>query len=96
MLIKAGVDISKLIKPCRKALGPCEKFYGHRDSELVITSTYEGTHSPGSLHYANQAFDLRLPVPHYPDFVPFLRELLGPNFDVVFETNHIHVEYDPK
>jgi len=96
MLIKPGVDISRLTRPTRRALGPCDAFYFTRDFELVITSTYEGTHSPGSLHYANQAFDTRLPDPYPADFIPKLADRLGPNFDVVEEGNHIHIEYDPK
>lgn len=51
MLIKAGVDISRL-KPCiRKKLTIIERIIdGIEKEELVITSTYEGNHLPSSAH----------------------------------------------
>jgi hypothetical protein len=99
MLLKLGVDISKLEYHCRKALGVVEKVWGSQGfAEPVITSTYEGNHSPGSLHYQNRAFDVRLPGIGNLNVtaVRILKEELGKDFDVVLEGDHIHIEYDPK
>jgi hypothetical protein len=50
----------------------------------------------GSLHFKNRAFDGSLPVAGESDAVEELRLFLGPEYDVVVETDHLHVEWDPK
>jgi len=94
MLLKAGVDISRLCRECRRALNKIEKAF----PDFVVTSTYEGTHSPGSLHYANEAFDIRIThgrkaTEINPDR---LKRILQPGFDVLREATHFHIEWDPK
>ncbi len=97
MLLKLGVDISRLARPLRRKLaGIDEIFTLMTGREAVITSTYEGEHMPSSLHYSNEAIDLRMPAKDYSDVVIKLREYLGKNFDVVADVSYIHVEYDPK
>lgn len=96
MLIKTGVDISRLKPPIRKKLNLinqiCSEF---SKDEMVITSTYEGSHSPGSLHYADLAIDVRSPKDKTGFFNALIRNL-GNDYDVVAERDHIHIEYDPK
>lgn len=97
MLIKLGVTIQYLSRPCRRALKTVDNIYKKYGEEAVITSANEGNHSPSSLHYCNNAFDIRLPETK--DLTQLLEELkinLGKKFDVVDETNHIHIEFDPK
>lgn len=95
MLIKAGVDISRLNRQIRRALGVLGNLFSTHDTDFVVTSTYDGNHSPGSLHYANDAFDFRyVPLP-FSDSHEIIVETVGPKFDVVFHKTHIHVEYDP-
>ena len=73
-------------------------------AEAVITSGADGKHSDASKHYAEnnpsgmvEALDFRTRNIIYPERVANeLRQKLGPNYDVVLETDHIHVEYDPK
>ena len=106
MLLKPGVRLKCLRREIRRALNVIEEVYiniaGH---ESIITSTDEGTHSPGSLHYAGQAVDIALPGAHnmyvrstasVNVVVKKLKEMLGKDYDVVLEKDHIHVEYDPK
>lgn len=94
MLIKPGVSISQLARPCRRKLNKLN----HAFPDFVITSTYEGTHSPSSLHYADQAFDIRLTHPSkWTEIDPAeLEALLGPDFDLFREATHFHIEWDPK
>ena len=96
MLIKAGVDISWLRPEIRKKLQEIAKIVWACDGgEMVVTSTYEGTHSEGSLHYAHLAVDIRSGKKG--DVVR--REIdraLGLDYDVIFEKGHIHIEYDRK
>lgn len=96
MLIKAGVDISRLKPPIRKRLTELAFWYASGKQELVITSTYEGNHSAGSLHYADLAVDVRPPDP-----VPLLitkqwGHIFSRDYDIVVKKDHIHIEYDPK
>lgn len=97
MLLKLGVDISRLEDPMRRALNQVEAVFKANGEEAIVTSTYEGNHMPSSLHYRNRAADFRLPPP--PKSAKIAGELrlsLGPRFDVVVERDHFHVEYDPK
>jgi len=96
MLLKAGVDISRLNRNIRRALSVVDAVFLDHNQEPILTSTYEGNHSAGSLHYANDAFDLRLPDDNRLDIVTRIRERLGKDFDVIIEYDHIHIEYDPK
>lgn len=96
MLIKAGVDISRLRPEIRKRLNKIERIFNEYDNELIITSTFEGCHCAGSLHYANLAIDLRLPDEDRDSVLLEIRDYLKHNYDVCCETNHIHIEYDPK
>ena len=95
MLIKAGVDISRLRPVIRKKLTKIEKIVDAvGKEELVITSTYEGNHSAGSLHYCDEAVDIRRP--NRPDAVcQEIRRELGPDYDIILYNSLIHIEYDP-
>jgi len=67
--------------------------------EPIATSIMDGTHKVGSLHYLGRAFDLRTRdiVPARREaFRAALRRALGPEYDVVLEDTHIHIEHDAK
>jgi len=96
MLIKAGVDISRLRPEIRKRLaGIAAIIWACDKQEIIITSTYEGTHGEGSLHYAHLAIDVRRDQATTYSFKE-IKRVLGPDYDVVLKPNHIHIEYDPK
>lgn len=69
----------------------------HGMSTITVTSANDGQHKTNSLHYKGDAFDLRT---HYlPDPLGIsneLRDELGPDYDVVLEPDHLHIEYDPE
>jgi len=96
MLIKAGVDISRLNREIRRALPKIQSVIDEVNEELIITSTYEGTHGEGSLHYHNDAFDMRYPGMNTVGVEKAIKQKLGPKYDVVLEGDHIHIEWDPK
>jgi len=96
MLIKAGVDISRLNREIRRSLPRVEAVYDEYLEEFVITSTFEGTHGAGSLHYSNDAYDVRLPRENVKEIFNAVKEGLGSSYDVIWEGDHIHIEYDPK
>jgi len=66
---------------------------------LVITSTTKGKHKKGSKHLVGQAIDIRsrqLAGKNQKKMVNDLTDALGPDYDVVLESDHIHIEFDPK
>lgn len=95
MLLKAGVTIAFLRPEIRKKMAFMAKVYQDHGEELVITSTNEGTHSAGSLHYANLAVDIRLPKTSRVGILTELKKGFGKDYDIVLERDHIHIEYDP-
>lgn len=111
MLIKLGVEITRLDNSIRKKLGVINAVYMTIGFEPVITSTFEGNHIAGSWHYQNKAIDFRLPeqcprtkpLPDYLDWnqvnsqlVIELKRKLGDDYDIILENSHIHIEFDPK
>jgi len=65
----------------------------------IITSTTDGQHMRGSLHYQGLAVDLRtrdLPLYVQKCYYSCLKSALLKLCDVVLESDHIHVEYSPK
>ena len=75
--------------------------FASRDVPCVVTACTDGPHMPGSLHYVGCAVDLRLPSRLRGSaadlaMVQELRAALGPEWDVILETDHIHAEHDPK
>ena len=96
MLVKLGVDISKLKRPIRRILNRIDIIFNDHGHEAVITSTYEGDHSPGSLHYDDNAIDFRLPKKKAKIIYGDICKVLDMNYDVLLEGDHIHIEYDPK
>ena len=94
MLIKAGVDISRLRPEIRKKLTIIARIVDAIErEELVITSTYEGNHMPGSMHYANLAIDIRIYGKAKEVKSEIVREL-GRDYFVYLGKHHIHIGYN--
>ncbi len=67
--------------------------------ELVVTSLNDSKHSRTSLHYVGQAADLRtrhMPLEVAKDIVEELKNSLPDEYDIILESDHIHVEWQPK
>ena len=59
----------------------------------------DGVHKKNSKHYNNEAIDIRTRDMSLNNKVltqQWIKKWLGFNYDVVLETDHIHIEYDPK
>ena len=96
-MIKNGVDLRGLSPQMAIAYTIACRCYGQYD--CVITSANDSKHGPNSLHYKGQALDLRtrhLNGQGLQAVYLKLKESLGEQFDVVLESDHIHVEWDPK
>ena len=97
--MKPGVDLSLLQPQMALATGILAIVYENYFCNLIITSGCEGTHSEGSLHYVGKALDYRtrnIPPGQLDFLVEEAKAALGPQFDVVEESDHLHVEFDPK
>ena len=96
-MIKHGVDLRGLSPQMAIAYTIACRCYGQYD--CVITSANDSKHGPNSLHYKGQALDLRtrhLNGQGLQAVYHKLKESLGEQFDVVLESDHIHLEYDVK
>ena len=68
--------------------------------DVVVTSGTDGVHGRVSRHYSGAALDYR--TRHITAsglkqrIAGEAKAALGQDFDVVLESDHLHVEYDPK
>ena len=98
MTIWKKIDVQGDLQPIvAKARGKVAQIYGAHNEDLYITSQREGLHGDITLHYDGWAFDVRKPKhTSVVIIVDLIKQTLGPDFDVVIEKDHIHIEYDPK
>lgn len=86
------------------ALFIAEQVYQQFGKEVTITSMNDSSHSDTSLHYAGQAVDIRTQNPingiqYFEDpheVIRRIKDRLNGDFDVMFEGDHIHLEYQPR
>ena len=98
MKLKPGASLDGITAKTLHAMAKAEEVAVRHWHELVVTSGTDGTHMAGSLHYLGLAFDMR----HWwwddaerKTIRDELAEALGADYDVVLESSHFHIEYDP-
>lgn len=93
-----SINPSNLSPQCLLAIIVVDQVLESYDADLVITSLNDAKHSQTSLHYRGDAFDVRVwEVPHQvEDVAQDIRDALNKHWDVVVESDHIHVEYQPR
>ena len=98
MTIWLKIDVQGDLQPnVAKARGKVHKIFKARNEDLFITSIREGIHGDITLHYDGWAFDIKFPKhSSIQDIVAEIKEVLGPDFDIIVESDHFHIEYDPK
>lgn len=101
-MIKPGVDLRNLVPQMAVAYTVAALIYQKFGYVCTITAAFDGVHMTNTLHQRDglcRALDLRTNTlnPHdIPLVHAMLKEALGPQFDVVLEKDHIHMEFDPK
>lgn len=68
-------------------------------SDCVITSGTDGKHKPNGLHHVGMALDFRtrdLSPSDCHRVAGSCSAVLGRDYDVVLEVDHIHIEFQPK
>lgn len=96
--LKIGVQLT-VTEAINKILDGVNLVYASFKVPCVVTSGRDGKHIKQSKHYTNEALDFRISDIQPQDLQPIVKacqEILGKDFDVVLEHNHIHVEHDPK
>lgn len=99
MQLKNGVKISGIDTELLMVIFIADGIYTRNKQIMTITSILDGKHSTNSLHYEGRAFDIRThdksEAVNKHLFNELKREL---DFicDIVFEKDHIHVEFQPK
>jgi hypothetical protein len=102
MKFKEGVNPFGIRPEMVIALQVIDGVYAIFKKELWVTSLNDSKHSLTSLHYAGCAADLRTRYFDSPATVEKVAELIrvslgnNPDFDVIVEVDHIHIEYQPK
>tara|TARA_R110000850_G_scaffold44057_2_gene112554 strand:- start:3402 stop:3872 length:471 start_codon:yes stop_codon:yes gene_type:complete len=106
MRLKKGASLEGVTDITRKAIEQVNDVYANSTIMLWVTSGTEGfdgdgVHGAGSKHYTGEAFDCRtrnIPggLPGQTQIYSTIKRVLGSDFDVILEKDHIHVEYDPK
>ncbi len=100
MKFKKGVKINNIKPEMVTALIVIEAIYLKYGVELVVTACTDGKHSKGSLHYVGYAIDTRTRNFLTDDIInqvaDDIREALTDEFDVVVESDHLHIEFQPK
>jgi hypothetical protein len=103
--IKEGVKLEGLAPQMVLAFVIAQTVYSDRGFPCIVTSGSDGAHQSDSLHYMGKALDIRLPSwygAQYKSqdqlvFDAIYKSLNAPLlYDVVYEADHIHVEYQPK
>lgn len=101
MRLKNAVDAAGVQPPIYYAIGVAEAVYRFSGWKLVVTSLTDAhADRPASLHNKGLAVDMRtngIPADIVKQILGGLAAILNPmGFDVALESDHIHVEFDPK
>jgi hypothetical protein len=98
--IKDDVSLRGLIPQMSIALTVIASQFHAVGLNCIITSGTDGRHKRASAHYTGRALDFRTwGFASHADALEFAADVkaaLGRDFDVVLESDHLHVEWDPK
>jgi hypothetical protein len=96
--IKGGVSVLGMKPEIILAIIIAGQAYGEISCECVITSGVEGAHMAHTNHRKGLAVDLRInnvPKEKWHPLMVRIQTLLGDQYQVVLEGDHIHIEFDP-
>ena len=98
MKIKKGVNLLGVRPETTVGMMIAASILPKYGQELVITSCIDGKHKRSSAHASGRAFDCRIWNLGQKELkaAEALQEALGYEFDVIRESDHFHIEFDPK
>jgi hypothetical protein len=97
--LKPGVMLCGLKAEMAIGLSVVASCYEEFNRKCIVTSGTEGVHSSGSHHYMGLALDFRtrhLSLTETSLIANLCKECLTDQFDVITESTHLHVEYNPE
>ncbi|HEY9814498.1 MAG TPA: hypothetical protein V6D20_01640 [Candidatus Obscuribacterales bacterium] len=98
MMLKQGVNPLGMRPEILIAAIVANEVYAVQGHNLVITSITDGKHGSDSYHYKGMAIDCRTHYFSGPDEIikvaSSIVARLGSFYDVVIESDHIHIEFD--
>ena len=98
--LKDGVTLLGLVPQMVFACIVIERLYEELGVACVVTAGNDGSHTETSEHYAGRALDFRTRNIEQQATLERLASraqlLLGPDFGVLLEADHLHVHYRPK
>lgn len=96
---KPGANYNDLAPEMKHACAVATTVYANHDYVAVLTSGKDGVHKRQSLHDIGLAGDFRtrqLRDEIKATIVTEIQKELGPEYEVLLESDHIHIEYDPR
>jgi len=97
--LKKGVSLAGVRPEITIALHVAASILIDLGYDTVVTSVCDGKHGRASLHYIGCAVDIRtrhIPEDQRQKVRDMIAEALGAEFDVILESTHIHIEFQPK
>jgi hypothetical protein len=95
--LKDGVRLHGLTTQALLGIVILRDVFENDEEPFTITSVSDGKHGRKSLHQHGRAFDIRIHDLEDPQDTAILCAFaLGDEWDVILESDHIHVEWDPK
>ena len=96
--VKEGASLTHLDPRVEAALPTICKVWEAETLQIVVfTAGRDGVHGLNSLHYEGRALDCRtrtLKIDQINAVKDALKAALGPDWDVVIEADHLHIELD--
>lgn len=100
MKLKTGVRPTGVDQGLTIGLMAADGVFSKYRHTMTITSLNDSRHSETSLHYSGAAADLRtrdLPDQETKQAIrDEIKEALTSDYDVILESDHIHLEYQPR
>ena len=100
LIFKRGVRASGLKEEMLVALDVATDVFSRLEKDCIVTSARGDKHGDHSHHYKGHAVDLRrkhLDSDQQAKILLIdLENDLGPGYQVVLESDHFHIEYDPR
>lgn len=105
--VKTGAKVPANVYTFRMLEVACQAFTELKGADfvVVVTSGNDSLHMATSRHYQDEGLDFRTGHGWKPQLMTEseagavkdrMKQLLGRDYDVVLEKDHIHVEHDPK
>lgn len=98
MRLKRGVELLGIKPELLIGLFVADSIWKEQGEELVVTSFVDGVHKIRSAHKKGYGADLRTRYFNRATKILISEKLaseLKDQFDIVLESDHIHIEYDP-